>query len=141
MTGWDTHANQGTDAGQLAQNFGLLDQGLAALKTELAGAWADTVVVVMTEFGRTVAPNGNRGADHGTASAAFLIGGAVRGGRVIADWPGLAPAQLNEGRDLRATTDLRAVLKGVLRDHLGVNDASAFPESAAVRPLEGLLRG
>ncbi|KAF0182266.1 MAG: DUF1501 domain-containing protein [Hyphomonadaceae bacterium] len=141
MGGWDTHANQGAEAGQLANNFALLDQGLAALKSDLGETWRDTVVVVMTEFGRTVAPNGNRGCDHGTGAAAFLLGGAVRGGRVIADWPGLAPNQLNEGRDLRATTDLRAVLKGVVRDHLGVSDANAFPDSAAVRPVDGLLKG
>lgn len=140
MGGWDTHANQGAETGQLAANFALLDQGLGALKTDLGSTWNDTVVVVMTEFGRTVAPNGNRGADHGTASAAFLLGGAVRGGRVISDWPGLAQNQLNEGRDLRATTDLRGVLKGVLRDHLGVSDANAFPDSAAIRPMEGLLK-
>lgn len=140
MSGWDTHANQGNEQGQLAANFALLDQGLATLKTDLGDAWRDTVVVVMTEFGRTVAPNGNRGTDHGTGACAFVLGGAVRGGRVIADWPGLAANQLHEGRDLRATTDLRAVLKGVVRDHLGVSDASAFPDSGAVRPTEGLLR-
>lgn len=140
MGGWDTHASQGSETGQLATNFGLLDQGLAALKTDLGATWNDTVIVVLTEFGRTVAPNGNRGSDHGTASAAFLLGGGVRGGRVISDWPGLAPGRLNEGRDLRATVDLRAVLKGVVRDHLGVSDANAFPESAAVRPMEGLLK-
>lgn len=140
MSGWDTHANQGAESGQLAGNFGLLDQGLAALKADLGDTWRDTVVVVMTEFGRTVAPNGNRGSDHGTASCAFLLGGAVRGGRVLAEWPGLAPGQLHEGRDLRATMDLRAVLKGVVRDHLGVSDAGAFPDSAAVRPATDLLR-
>lgn len=140
MGGWDTHANQGAETGQLANNFALLDQGLAALKADLGETWRDTVVVVMTEFGRTVAPNGNRGCDHGTGAAAFLLGGAVRGGRVIAEWPGVAQNQLNEGRDLRATTDLRAVLKGVVRDHLGVSDANAFPDSAAVRPMDSLLK-
>lgn len=144
MTGWDTHANQGADAGQLAASFAALDAGIAALKGELGPAWRDTAVLVMTEFGRTVAPNGNKGCDHGTASAAFLLGGAVAGGKVIADWPGLAPAQLVDGRDLRATTDLRAVLKGVLGDHLGVPraalDVGAFPDSAGVAPLRGLIR-
>lgn len=140
MGGWDTHANQGSEQGQLAANFGLLDQGLGALKTDLGEAWRDTVVVVITEFGRTVSPNGNRGTDHGTAACAFVLGGAVRGGRVIADWPGLASNQLHEGRDLRATTDLRAVLKGVARDHLGVSAADAFPDSAGVRPLNDLVR-
>jgi len=140
MGGWDTHANQGNEGGQLAVTFGLLDQGLAALKADLGDSWRDTVVVVMTEFGRTVAPNGNRGTDHGTATCAFLLGGGVRGGRVIADWPGVATGQLHEGRDLRATLDIRTVLKGVLRDHLGVGEAGAFPESAAVRPMHDLVR-
>lgn len=140
MSGWDTHANQGVDAGQLANSFTLLDAGLATLKTELGPTWRDTVVVVMTEFGRTVAPNGNRGSDHGSASALFLTGGAIAGGRVIADWPGLAPSQLHEGRDLRPTTDVRAVLKGVLADHLGISAATAFPDSAGVAPLRGLVR-
>ena len=140
MTGWDTHANQGGETGQLASSFAALDSGIAALKTELGPVWRDTVVVIMTEFGRTAAPNGNRGCDHGTASTAFLVGGAVAGGKVIADWPGLAPGQLHEGRDLRATTDLRAVLKGVLGDHLGVTSTTAFPESADAAPLQGLVR-
>ena len=144
MTGWDTHANQGAETGQLANSFASLDAGIAALKDELGRAWRDTAVLVMTEFGRTVAPNGNRGCDHGTASAAFVIGGGVAGGKVIADWPGLAPNQLNEGRDLRATTDIRAVLKGVLADHLGVSNAvlnaNAFPDSAAIAPMRGLIR-
>ncbi len=143
MTGWDTHANQGADTGQLANSFAALDAGVASLKQELGPVWRDTAVVILTEFGRTAAPNGNRGCDHGTASAAFLLGGAVAGGRVIADWPGLAPGQLNEGRDLRPTTDLRAVLKGVLGDHLGVSGAAlanAFPQSASVGAMHGLVR-
>ena len=140
MTGWDTHANQGAEAGQLANSFAALDAGVAALKEELGPVWRDTAVLIMTEFGRTAAPNGNRGCDHGTASAAFLVGGAVAGGKVIADWPGLAPGQLHEGRDLRATTDLRAVLKGVLADHLGVSGAAVFPDSAGVAPMRGLIR-
>lgn len=144
MSGWDTHAQQGAGAGQLANTFGLLDAGLGTLKSEMGAAWRDTAVLVMTEFGRTVAPNGNRGSDHGTASAAFLLGGAVAGGKVVADWPGLAAAQLHEGRDLRPTTDLRAVLKGVLADHLGISSAAlanAFPDSAAATPMQDLMRG
>ncbi len=140
MSGWDTHANQGAEAGQLANSFAGLDAGLAALKEELGATWRDTAVVIMTEFGRTAAPNGNRGCDHGTASAAFLVGGAVAGGKVIADWPGLGASQLHEGRDLRPTTDLRAVLKGVLADHMGVSGAAAFPDSAGVAPMGGLMR-
>lgn len=142
--GWDTHANQGAEAGLLANGLAALDAGLAALKAELGPTWRDTLVVVMTEFGRTVAPNGNRGTDHGQASALFITGGAAAGGRVLADWPGLAPAQLYEGRDLRPTIDVRAVLKGVLADHMGVArrtlDAAVFPDSGAIAPAQGIVR-
>jgi uncharacterized protein (DUF1501 family) len=144
MTGWDTHANQGLEQGPLARSLGSLDEGLDAFKTEMGPAWANTVVIVATEFGRTAAPNGAGGTDHGTGAAAFLAGGAVRGGRVLADWPGLAPSALYENRDLRPTTDLRAVFKGVLADHVGVAvatlDRDAFPDSAAARPTRDLLR-
>jgi uncharacterized protein (DUF1501 family) len=106
-------------------------------------AWPQTAVAVVTEFGRTARINGTAGTDHGTATIAILAGGAVRGGQVIADWPGLSEAQLHEGRDLKPTIDLRAPLKGLLRDHLGISstalDTIVFPESAAVRPLSGLL--
>jgi uncharacterized protein (DUF1501 family) len=140
MSGWDTHANQGTSGGQLANSLSLLDAGVATLKSELGPVWRDTVVVIVTEVGRTAAPNGNRGTDHGSAAAMFLAGGAVAGGKVIADWPGLAPAQLYENRDLRPTLDTRGVLKGALAEHLGVSAASVFPDSAAVRPMSGLVR-
>ncbi|MDX2235902.1 MAG: DUF1501 domain-containing protein [Hyphomonadaceae bacterium] len=140
MSGWDTHANQGTAAGALANSLALLDGGVAALKADLGPVWADTVMVIATEFGRTVSPNGNRGTDHGTASALFLAGGAVAGGRVVADWPGLAPGQRHEGRDLRATTDVRAVLKGVLADHLGASGTTIFPDSTGVAAMGGLIR-
>jgi uncharacterized protein (DUF1501 family) len=143
--GWDTHANQGLEQGALARGLTSLDNGLDAFKSEMGAAWSNTVVVIATEFGRTVAPNGAGGTDHGTAAAAFLAGGAVRGGRVLADWPGLARQALHEGRDLRPTTDLRGVLKSVLADHLRVSAAAlerdAFPDSAGVRPVQGLLRG
>lgn len=143
--GWDSHVNQGQEGGQIATLLGLLDQGVATLKADLGPRWAQTAVLIVTEFGRTVAANGNRGTDHGTGAVAFLLGGAVRGGRVIADWPGLARNALYEGRDIRPTTDLRAVMKGVLGDHLGVPrarlDADIFPESVAVNPMQGLMRG
>jgi uncharacterized protein (DUF1501 family) len=143
--GWDTHANQGLDQGPLARGLTSLDDGLDAFKTEMGPAWSNTVVVIATEFGRTAAPNGAGGTDHGTGAAAFLAGGAVRGGRVLADWPGLAHGALYEQRDLRPTTDLRGVFKGVLADHLQVSSAAlerdAFPDSAAVRAAQGLLRG
>lgn len=95
-SGWDTHANQGAENGQLALRLRGLDGALHALRTSLADAWRHTAVVVVTEFGRTVAVNGTRGTDHGTATCAFLLGGAVRGGRVIADWAGLTPHSLHE---------------------------------------------
>jgi uncharacterized protein (DUF1501 family) len=143
-TGWDTHANEGGAEGQLAGRLGALDKGLASLRQQLGSAWADTAVMLVTEFGRTAAVNGTRGTDHGTGAAAFLLGGAVAGGRVVADWPGLSARALYQGRDLAPTLDLRSVFKGVLNEHLGVSarvlEDSVFPESAAARPLSGLLR-
>jgi uncharacterized protein (DUF1501 family) len=143
-TGWDTHANQGVEQGALARNLTQLDNGLDAFKTEMGAEWRNTVVIVATEFGRTAAPNGGGGTDHGTGAAAFLAGGAVQGGRVLADWPGLSSSALYEGRDLRPTMDLRAVFKGVLADHLQIStaalDRDAFPESNAVRAAQDLLR-
>ena len=102
-----------------------------------------TVVALVTEFGRTARVNGNEGTDHGTATVALLAGGALKGGRVIADWPGLKEADLYEKRDLKPTTDLRTVLKGVLKDHLRLDDATlaaqVFPGSDTVAPMTGLL--
>jgi uncharacterized protein (DUF1501 family) len=143
-TGWDTHANEGGAQGQLAGRLAALDAGLATLKQELGPAWRDTAVLLVTEFGRTAAINGTRGTDHGTATAAFLVGGAVAGGRVLADWPGLSTRALYQGRDLNATRDLRSVLKGLLAEHLSVPprvlEQTVFPDSAAAKPLEGLMR-
>jgi uncharacterized protein (DUF1501 family) len=143
-SGWDTHANQGGSTGQLALRLRGLDAALSALKESLGPVWRRTVVLVATEFGRTAAVNGTRGTDHGTGAAAFLLGGAVNGGRVIADWPGLSRASLLENRDLKPTRDLRSVMKGVLRDHLGVStvalDNTVFPNSTTVKPLGDLLR-
>jgi uncharacterized protein (DUF1501 family) len=143
-SGWDTHANQGGAQGQLALRLRALDASLRALKESLGPVWRHTVVLVATEFGRTAAINGTRGTDHGTGAAAFLIGGAVNGGRVIADWPGLERGNLLDGRDLKPTADLRAVMKGVLRDHLGVPgaalDEAVFPGSARVRATHDLIR-
>ncbi len=142
--GWDTHANQGLEQGPLARGLTSLDDGLDAFKTEMGATWANTVVVIATEFGRTAAPNGANGTDHGTGAAAFLAGGGVQGGRVLADWPGLSRAALYEDRDLRPTIDLRAVFKGVLADHLSVSSAAlereAFPDSGAARAAQGLIR-
>jgi uncharacterized protein (DUF1501 family) len=142
--GWDTHADEGVIAGRLANLLGALDGALAAIETSMQEAWRETVVAVVTEFGRTARINGTDGTDHGTATVTFLVGGALNGGRVVADWPGLKPNRLHEGRDLKPTTDLRAVLKGVLRDHLRVDESTlaskVFPDSAAVKPMPGLLR-
>lgn len=143
FVGWDTHINEGAASGQLANLLGALDGALAAIETNMGDAWRETVVAVVTEFGRTARINGTNGTDHGTGTVAFLVGGALRGGRVIADWPGLKAAQLYEDRDLKPTTDLRAVLKGLLRDHLRVDErvlaSRVFPDSAAVAPTAGLV--
>lgn len=142
-TGWDTHANQGADQGALSLRLAALDAGLRALRESLGSNWDHTVVLVATEFGRTVAINGTRGTDHGTGAAAFLLGGAVQGGRMIGQWPGLARSALYQGRDLQPTTDLRSVIKTVLRDHLQVAprrlDNEVFPDSAGAGYLQGLI--
>ncbi len=143
FVGWDTHINEGAAAGQLANLLGALDGALAAIETNMGDSWRETVVAVITEFGRTARINGTDGTDHGTGTVALLAGGALKGGRVIADWPGLKPANLYEDRDLKPTTDLRSVLKGLLKDHLRVDDAAlastVFPGSADVKPTAGLV--
>jgi len=151
---WDSHANQnqqnvrgpnnGNHGGQFAEMYLGLDRGIAALKANMPPeVWAKTAVLIVTEFGRTVRINGTAGTDHGTGGAAFVLGGAVKGGRVLADWPGLKDADLLDGRDLRPTTDLRAVAMGVLREHLRVPEeafSTIFPSSEAVKPIEGIVR-
>ena len=141
--GWDTHQDEGVVNGRLAVLLGALDGAMAAIEKEMGPAWRETVVAVVTEFGRTARINGTEGTDHGTATVALLAGGALKGGRVIADWPGLKPPQLQDGRDLKPTTDLRAVLKGVLKEHLRVPEqalaAKVFPDSLAARPMAGLV--
>jgi len=143
LDGWDTHSNEGIAQGRLSQLLGALDDALAAAETNMGAAWRDTVVVLATEFGRTARINGTDGTDHGTATVALLVGGALKGGRVIADWPGLKSADLYENRDLKPTTDLRAVLKGLLKDHLRAYDRAlaenVFPGSAGVKPMAGLV--
>ena len=139
-SGWDTHRAQ---AATLQRKFAELDAGLKAAREGFGAAWARTAVVVVTEFGRTVAVNGTAGTDHGTGGLALVAGGGVRGGRMLGDWPGLATAQLNEGRDLLATTDLRALFKGLIGAHLRVPEATiettVFPGSRVVRPLDGIF--
>lgn len=143
LFGWDTHINEGAAAGQLAGYLGALDGAVAAIERSMGSAWSETVVALVTEFGRTARINGTDGTDHGTGTVVVLAGGALKGGRVIADWPGLKAANLYEGRDLAPTIDLRAVMKGVLKDHLRLDAAalaaSVFPGSGDVKPLEGLL--
>jgi uncharacterized protein (DUF1501 family) len=144
VAGWDTHINQAGAYGPLVRNLKALDAGLETLAQGLGARWADTAVIVMTEFGRTVAMNGTGGTDHGTGGAALLLGGAVAGGRVITDWPGLATAALLENRDLKPTMSLYAPLKALLADHLRIPtvhiERIVFPDSARIRPLPDLLR-
>lgn len=139
-SGWDTHGNQ---AGVLARKLAELDNALRAYRDGMAARWDRTTVLVVTEFGRTAAVNGTGGTDHGTGGVAFLLGGGVRGGRIAGDWPGLSTSDLNEGRDLRATTDLRSLFKGVLATQLQVSeavlDARVFPDSRQVKPLDELF--
>ncbi|MCW2318598.1 uncharacterized protein (DUF1501 family) [Rhodoblastus acidophilus] len=143
--GWDTHASEGGAGGRLAQLLGGLDGAFEELEKGLGDAWRSTAIVVVTEFGRTARINGTAGTDHGTATVALLAGGAVAGGRVIADWPGLAPARLYQNRDLAPTTDLRAALGGLLAEHLGLSRTilatAVFPQSEAIRPMKGLIAG
>ena len=144
LDGWDTHSNEGIAQGRLSQLLGALDDALAAVRDQYGSrrgatpSWCSS-----TEFGRTARINGTDGTDHGTATVALLVGGALKGGRVIADWPGLKSADLYENRDLKPTTDLRAVLKGVLKDHLRADDRAlaenVFPGSGGVKPMAGLV--
>src|SRR5690606_21355961 len=125
-------------------NFAALDEAFRGLKESLGLLWRKTVVLAATEFGRTVSANGTGGTDHGTASCALIAGGAVSGGRVIAQWPGLDKTQQYEGRDLRPTTDLRQAAKAVLTRHLGLPpddvERYVFPESRSLRATEGLIK-
>ncbi|MBV9558209.1 MAG: DUF1501 domain-containing protein [Pseudolabrys sp.] len=141
--GWDTHADEGAAKGRLAALLGALDGALGAVETGMGDAWKETAVAVVTEFGRTARINGTEGTDHGTATVALLAGGAVNGGRVIADWPGVKDGALYQGRDLKPTTDLRGVLKGLLHDHLRADEralaSAVFPGSETVKPIGGLV--
>ncbi|MFN7002797.1 MAG: DUF1501 domain-containing protein [Roseinatronobacter sp.] len=140
--GWDTHVQQGGLTGQFNDRLRQLDEGLADVEREMGAAWANTVVICVTEFGRTVLANGDSGTDHGIATVAMLVGGAVRQG-IFGDWPGLATQHLLDG-DLRPTVDLRAVFKGVMQEHLGIPrdvlESTVFPGSLDARPLDGLIK-
>jgi uncharacterized protein (DUF1501 family) len=141
LGGWDTHTSQ---MNRMVQPLAQLAGGITALAEALGAHWRQTVVLAMSEFGRTVAINGTGGSDHGTGGALLLAGGAIQGGKVFTDWPGLGSGNLHQGRDLKPTTDCRAVFKALLGDHLGLPgtalDSTIFPDSAAVRPLAGMVR-
>ena len=144
ISGWDTHAGQGAENGTLARRLSNLDNSLLAFKTAMGTKWNKTAVMVMTEFGRTVRPNGTKGTDHGTASAAFLLGGAVNGGKVLGDWPGLAASDLYENRDLKTANDLRGFIQGVLHEHLQIErqdlTEQVFPGTSTLSQMSGLIR-
>jgi uncharacterized protein (DUF1501 family) len=140
LEGWDTHGNQ---VAGLKGPLSFLDAGLQALKSALGASWRQSVILVVTEFGRTSAMNGTNGTDHGTATIAFLLGGNVAGGRVCATWPGLGSSQLFQARDLAPTLDVRALAKGALLAQFGLDDAAlgrVFPSSSGAQPLRGLVR-
>jgi uncharacterized protein (DUF1501 family) len=143
LDGFDTHANQGSSQGQLANRLAYLDAMLDGLNSGLGPAWSDTAVVVATEFGRTAHVNGTNGTDHGTASTALLLGGALKRGGIVGDWPTLADGRLFEARDTAPTVDMRGLFKGLLAEHLGVDrpalDSAVFPDSAGVAPVSGLI--
>jgi uncharacterized protein (DUF1501 family) len=139
--GWDTHANQGGANGQLANRFTELSRSLAALYQDLGDKMNDVVILTMSEFGRTVRQNGNRGTDHGHATCFMVLGGPVRGGRVYGQWPGLAREQLFEGRDLMLTTDYRDVFAEIAQKHLGARDVNNVFPNHRVNPgnYKGLI--
>jgi uncharacterized protein (DUF1501 family) len=142
FSGWDTHANQGMGGGVLDRLLAQLAESLVFLRSELADTWADTTVVVMTEFGRTAAPNGTGGTDHGTAGAGFVLGPRVTRSSILSDWPGLGSRDLFEGRDLRPTLDTRALLKAAVQGTFDLTAGQAdriFPDSDAIRPVSGLM--
>jgi len=142
FSGWDTHANQGLAGGALDRLLGQLAEGLMTFRTDMGPAWSNTTVVVMTEFGRTARANGTRGTDHGTAGAGFLIGPKVKKSAAFADWPGLDDRLLFEGRDLKPTLDVRAVLKAAIAGTFDLSRPQldrVFPDAPEVRPLYDLL--
>jgi uncharacterized protein (DUF1501 family) len=132
--GWDTHVNQGSSQGQLATRLDDFARGLAALVADLGDRMADTCVLTMSEFGRAVSENGNRGTDHGHGNAMMAIGGGIQGGRVLGRWPGLASAQRFEGRDLAVTTDFRDVFGEIVVRHLGVQDPKTIFPGYTISP-------
>ena len=137
--GWDTHANQGNDSGQLANRLTEFGQGLSALYRDLGDRMENVVVVTMTEFGRSIRQNGSGGTDHGHASSLFVLGGPVKGGKVYGRWPGLAPEQLHEGRDLALTTDFRDLFSQILITHMDTPDVSRIFPGFSPGPRLGII--
>ena len=139
LGGWDTHANQN---GVLGNRLRQLDLGLSKLKQELGTHWSKSAIVVVTEFGRTVRQNGGRGTDHGTGGVGLVLGGAVKGGRILGEWPGLATNQLYQNRDLYPANDMRGLLANLLREQFGFRKSdltrSVFPDSQGVRMIEAI---
>jgi len=136
--GWDHHVNEGGATGQLATRLDDFARGIAALVTDLGDQMADTVILTMSEFGRAVPENGNRGTDHGHGNAMMVMGGPVRGGRVYGTWPGLRPEQRFEGRDLAVTTDFRDVFGEVVVRHLGITDPRPIFPAYDIKPTKFL---
>jgi uncharacterized protein (DUF1501 family) len=143
LDGFDTHARQGAAEGQLANRLGIMDDVLTGLQQGMGDQWKNTVVVIATEFGRTARVNGTGGTDHGTASTVILAGGALKPGGIVGDWPTLQQTKLFENRDLAPTLDVRAIFKGVLVEHLGVDkralETVVFPNSQEAKPVRGLI--
>lgn len=142
LGGWDTHANQGAQNGRLANKLTQLDRGINQIRMALGEHWKQTVLVAASEFGRTIKENGTKGTDHGTGNAFFISGGAVNGGRVITDWPGISEEQLLQHRDLKPTGDLTALIKGILQDHLSLSSQKLdliFPDSKMLTPIPNLI--
>jgi uncharacterized protein (DUF1501 family) len=137
--GWDTHANQGAGRGQLSTRLKEFGDGLAALYRDLGDRMQNVVILTMTEFGRSIRQNGSGGTDHGHASAMFLLGGPVKGGKVYGRWPGLAPEQLHEGRDLAVTTDFREVFSEILVKHMAAHDTSKIFPAFTSRNWAGFI--
>ena len=135
LDGWDTHANQ---SGPLNNRLQILDTALLALKQEMGPAWQQTCVVLCSEFGRTAGENGTRGTDHGTGGLVILAGGAIQGGQIYGDWPGLRSSDLRDNRDLAPANNVEDILAGMIRDHLGIDWRRVIP--AATRPMDGLIQ-
>ena len=130
LGGWDTHINQGNSKGLLARRLKPLGEGLVTLVEELGSLYSNTVILVMSEFGRTVKENGNGGTDHGHGNVMWVLGGAVRGGQVYGEWPGLDESELFQQRDLTVTTDFRNPIASIFEQHFGLNQsqiAQLFP--------------